>query len=122
MCSWKPSRPRNSLLPSRSQHWRCSCVATMPPRSPVPTFRSMVAGPPGRGVFGAEPSRSTSITRPCSGIPEFKLLAKAQGRAPTRSLMTLDDVGKAVAFLALDGAKLMTGDTIYIDGGYHIID
>ena len=21
-----------------------------------------------------------------------------------------------------DGAKLMTGDTIYIDGGYHVID
>ena len=29
---------------------------------------------------------------------------------------------QAVAFLALEGAKLMTGDTIYIDGGYHIID
>jgi enoyl-[acyl-carrier protein] reductase I len=26
------------------------------------------------------------------------------------------------AFLAHDAAKLMTGDTVYIDGGYHIID
>jgi enoyl-[acyl-carrier protein] reductase I len=25
-------------------------------------------------------------------------------------------------FLALDGAKLITGDVMYIDGGYHIID
>jgi len=44
------------------------------------------------------------------------------GIAPARSLVRIDDVGKAVAFLALDGAKLMTVDTIYIDGGYHIID
>jgi enoyl-[acyl-carrier protein] reductase I len=26
------------------------------------------------------------------------------------------------AFLAHDAARLITGDTIYIDGGYHIID
>jgi len=45
-------------------------------------------------------------------LPEFdELLAKAQGEAPTRSLVTVDDVGNAVASLALDGAKLMTGDT-----------
>jgi enoyl-[acyl-carrier protein] reductase I len=62
-------------------------------------------------------------TRAASGIPEFdELMAKAQSKAPARSLVSIDDVGKAVAFLALDGAKLMTGDTIYIDGGYHIID
>jgi enoyl-[acyl-carrier-protein] reductase (NADH) len=33
-----------------------------------------------------------------------------------------DDVGAATAFLALDGAKLITGGVMYIDGGYHIID
>ena len=31
-------------------------------------------------------------------------------------------VGKATAFLALDGAKLITGSVLHIDGGYHIID
>ena len=62
-------------------------------------------------------------TRAASGISEFdKLLNKAQSKAPSRSLVSIDDVGLAVAFLALDGAKLITGDTIYIDGGYHIID
>ena len=55
-------------------------------------------------------------------INHAKEMAKAQAKAPARSLVSIDDVGKAVAFLALDGAKLMTGDTIYIDGGYHIID
>jgi hypothetical protein len=33
---------------------------------------------------------------------------KAQSQAPTRSLVSIDDVGKATAFLALDGAKLIT--------------
>lgn len=62
-------------------------------------------------------------TRAASGIGEFdKLLNKAQAKAPSRSLVSIEDVGRAVAFLALDGAKLITGDTIYIDGGYHIID
>lgn len=62
-------------------------------------------------------------TRAASGIGEFeKLLAKAQAKAPARSLVSIDDVGLAVAFLALDGAKLITGETTYVDGGYHIID
>jgi enoyl-[acyl-carrier protein] reductase I len=62
-------------------------------------------------------------TRAASGIPEFdELMAKAASKAPRRALVSIDDVGKATAFLALDGAKLITGDTIYVDGGYHIID
>ncbi|MBA4131577.1 MAG: enoyl-[acyl-carrier-protein] reductase FabI [Hyphomicrobium sp.] len=62
-------------------------------------------------------------TRAASGIGEFdKLLKKAEAKAPARHLVSIDDVGLAVAFLALDGAKLITGDTIYVDGGYHIID
>ena len=35
---------------------------------------------------------------------------------------SIDDVGVAVAFLSMNGAKLITGETLYIDGGYHIID
>ena len=62
-------------------------------------------------------------TRAASGISEVdKLLQKAQSKAPARSLVSIDDVGIAVAFLAMDGAKLITGETMYIDGGYHIID
>jgi len=78
-------------------------------------------GPKGIRVHAISPG--PLATRAASGIPEFdELMAKAQAKAPTRSLVSIDDVGRAVAFLALDGAKLMTGDTIYIDGGYHIID
>jgi len=78
-------------------------------------------GPKGIRVHAISPG--PLATRAASGIPEFdELLSKAQAKAPTRSLVSIDDVGKAVAFLALDGARLMTGDTLYIDGGYHIID
>ena len=56
-------------------------------------------------------------------IPEFdELLDKAKAKAPARSLVSIDDVGIATAFLAHDAARLITGDTLYIDGGYHIID
>jgi enoyl-[acyl-carrier protein] reductase I len=62
-------------------------------------------------------------TRAASGIPEFdELLDKAKVKAPTRSLVSIDDVGFATAFLAHDAARLITGETLYVDGGYHIID
>jgi enoyl-[acyl-carrier protein] reductase I len=62
-------------------------------------------------------------TRAASGIPEFdELLDKAKAKAPARSLVSIDDVGIATAFLAHDAARLITGETLYIDGGYHIID
>mgnify|MGYP003704887681 CR=1 FL=1 len=47
---------------------------------------------------------------------------KAKAKAPTRSLVSIEDVGVTTAFLAHDAARLITGETLYIDGGYHIID
>jgi enoyl-[acyl-carrier protein] reductase I len=78
-------------------------------------------GPKGIRVHAISPG--PLATRAASGIPEFdELMDKAQSQAPARSLVSIDDVGKATAFLALDGAKLITGSVLYIDGGYHIID
>jgi enoyl-[acyl-carrier protein] reductase I len=78
-------------------------------------------GPKGIRVHAISPGPLK--TRAASGIPEFeKLLLKAQEKAPARSLVDIDDVGIAVAFLSMDGAKLITGETLYIDGGYHIVD
>ena len=37
-------------------------------------------------------------------------------------LVSMDDVGVATVFLAHDAARLITGETLYIDGGYHIMD
>ena len=78
-------------------------------------------GPSGIRVHAISPG--PLATRAASGIPEFdKLLEKARAKAPARSLVTIDDVGIATAFLAHDAAKLITGETLYVDGGYHIID
>jgi enoyl-[acyl-carrier protein] reductase I len=78
-------------------------------------------GPKGIRVHAISPGPLK--TRAASGISEFdQLLEKAQEKAPARSLVSIDDVGIAVGFLATDAAKLITGETLYIDGGYHIID
>ncbi len=78
-------------------------------------------GPKGIRVHAISPG--PLATRAASGIPDFdKLLHKAQAKAPTRSLVSIDDVGLATAYLATDAARLITGNVIYIDGGYHIID
>lgn len=78
-------------------------------------------GPKGIRVHAISPGPLK--TRAASGISEFdKLLQKAQAKAPSRSLVSIDDVGVTVAVLAMNGAKLITGETLYVDGGYHIID
>ena len=60
--------------------------------------------------------------RPPVFLNLMRCLDKAKGKAPARSLVSIDDVGVATAFLAHDAARLITGETLYIDGGYHIID
>ncbi|MDE2284121.1 MAG: enoyl-ACP reductase FabI [Hyphomicrobiales bacterium] len=78
-------------------------------------------GPKGIRVHAVSPG--PLATRAASGIPEFDaLLEKAKGKTPAKKLVTIDDVGVATAFLAHDAARLITGETLYIDGGYHIID
>ena len=78
-------------------------------------------GPKGIRVHAISPG--PLATRAASGIPEFdELLHKAQEKAPSRSLVSIMDVGLATAFLAHDAARLITGDTLFIDGGYHVID
>jgi len=78
-------------------------------------------GPKGIRVHAISPG--PLATRAASGIPEFDaLLEKAKGKAPSRALVHIDDVGMACAFLAHDAARLMTGQVLYIDGGYNIID
>ena len=78
-------------------------------------------GPKGIRVHAISPG--PLATRAASGIPEFDaLLEKAKAKAPARSLVSIEDVGVATAFLAHDAARLITGETLYVDGGYHIMD
>ncbi len=77
-------------------------------------------GPQGIRVHAVSPGPLK--TRAASGLKGFdRLLSDAVMRAPTHSLVSIDDVGAATAFLATPYAKLVTGGTIYIDGGYNII-
>ena len=78
-------------------------------------------GPKGIRVHAISPGPLS--TRAASGIPEFdELLERARTKAPSRTLISIDDVGMATAFLAHDAAHLITGATLYVDGGYNIID
>ena len=61
-------------------------------------------------------------TRAASGLNEFdEILGRAETRAPAHQLVSIKDVGVATAALATNNAHLITGTTIYVDGGYHIM-
>ena len=67
-------------------------------------------GPKGIRVHAISPGPLK--TRAASGIADFdELIAKAEAKAPAHRLVSIDDVGVAVAFLAMDGAKLIAGET-----------
>jgi enoyl-[acyl-carrier protein] reductase I len=77
-------------------------------------------GPKGIRVHAISPGPVK--TRAASGIDHFDdLLERAAQRAPARQLVSIEDVGVATAMLASDYAKLITGETVYVDGGYHIL-
>ena len=83
-------------------------------------YLAVELGPKGIRVHPISPG--PILTRAATGIERFDdLMEKAAQRAPARALVTLEDVGMATAFLATDYARLITGDTMYIDGGYHIM-
>ena len=85
--------------------------------------RYMAAGLGPKGIRVHAISPGPLATRAASGIPEFdSLLDKAREKAPAHTLISIDDVGVATAFLAHDAARLITGETLYVDAGYHIID
>jgi enoyl-[acyl-carrier protein] reductase I len=61
-------------------------------------------------------------TRAASGIPAFdELLDEARRRAPLPREVEIDDVGSMCAFLVSDAAQSVTGDVLYVDGGFHIL-
>ena len=78
-------------------------------------------GPAGIRVNAISPG--PLATRAASGIAHFdRLLADAEARSPMRRLASIDDVGALCAFLAGDGARAITGGTLYVDGGYNILN
>jgi len=77
-------------------------------------------GPKGIRVHAVSPG--PLATRAASGIKDFDdLMTRVSARAPARRLVTIEEVGAACVFLASDYAAAMTGETLYVDGGYHIL-
>ncbi|WP_150913385.1 enoyl-ACP reductase FabI [Marinobacter halotolerans] len=60
-------------------------------------------------------------TLAASGIKSFrKMLAENARRAPLRRNVTTEEVGNAAAFLCSDMASGITGEIMYVDGGFNI--
>jgi len=77
-------------------------------------------GPAGIRVHAISPGPLK--TRAASGLKDFDLLLNtAAERAPLRTLVDIDDVGYACAYLATPFARRITGGTIYIDGGANVV-
>jgi enoyl-[acyl-carrier protein] reductase I len=61
-------------------------------------------------------------TRASSGIAGFDdLVNMAETRSPGKRLVDIAEIGRVAAFLVGGAASGMTGDTIYVDAGLHIM-
>jgi enoyl-[acyl-carrier protein] reductase I len=62
------------------------------------------------------------MTLAARGIAGFSdMYRDAAERAPLRRNMDIADVGDTAAFLASDWARAITGETIFVDNGLHIL-
>lgn len=76
-------------------------------------------GPKGIRAYALSPG--PLHTRAASGLKGFDALVdSAEQRAPLRRLAEIDDVGAVAAMLATRTGAMLTGQTIYVDGGFHI--
>ncbi|PCI37422.1 MAG: enoyl-[acyl-carrier-protein] reductase FabI [Elusimicrobia bacterium] len=77
-------------------------------------------GPDGIRVNAISPGPINTLA--ASGIPDFELMLDYnKAVAPMRKNVTQHDVATTAAFLSSDDSKMITGQTIYVDGGYSII-
>lgn len=77
-------------------------------------------GPQGVRVNSLSPGPIKTLA--AAGVPGFRtMLHYSEKVSPMRELVTQEDVGNVAAFLASDWGKQVSGETIYIDGGYHVL-
>lgn len=61
-------------------------------------------------------------TLAAAGVPGFRLMLKySEKAAPLRTLVSQEDVGNVAVFLASDLGRMVTGEVIHVDAGYHIL-
>ena len=83
-------------------------------------FLAADLGPQGIRVNGI--SAGPIKTLAAAGIPGFrKMLARVAEIAPLRRNVTLEDVGNSAAFLCSDLAAGITGEILYVDGGFSTV-
>jgi enoyl-[acyl-carrier protein] reductase I len=83
-------------------------------------YIAVALGPEGTRVnaISAGPIRTLAA----SGINNFRdMLSKAEGAAPLRKNVTIEEVGNAAAFMCSDLASGITGEIMYVDAGYNIV-
>ncbi|GIX26270.1 enoyl-ACP reductase FabI [Pelomicrobium sp. G1] len=82
-------------------------------------FMALSLGP--RGIRVNAISSGPIKTLAAAGISGFgKLLNAAEQWAPLRRNVTIEEVGNAAAFLCSDLASGITGETLYVDAGFHV--
>jgi enoyl-[acyl-carrier protein] reductase I len=83
-------------------------------------FLAADLGPKGIRVNGI--SAGPIKTLSAAGIAGFrKMLARVAEVAPMRRNVTLEDVGNTAAFLCSDLAAGITGEILYVDGGFNTV-
>jgi enoyl-[acyl-carrier protein] reductase I len=83
-------------------------------------FLAADLGPKGIRVNGI--SAGPIKTLSAAGIAGFrKMLAQVADVSPLRRNVTLENVGNTAAFLSSDLAGGITGEIIYVDGGFHTV-
>lgn len=81
-------------------------------------YMAVTLGPEGTRVNAI--SAGPIKTLAASGIGNFgKLLSFNERNAPLRRNVTIEEVGNAAAFLCSDLASGMTGEIMYVDGGFN---
>ncbi len=62
------------------------------------------------------------VTRASSGVAGFDdMMATAIEKSPEHTLVTQDEIGISMAMLAFDSMRKVTGEVLFIDGGFHIM-
>jgi enoyl-[acyl-carrier protein] reductase I len=75
-----------------------------------------------RGIRVNAISAGPIKTLSAAGIPGLrKMLAHVAAASPIRRNVTIDDVGNAAAFLCSDLAAGISGEVLYVDGGFHTV-
>jgi enoyl-[acyl-carrier protein] reductase I len=83
-------------------------------------YMAMELGPRNIRVHAVSPGPIE--TRAASGIEAFdELLQSTALRAPLGRGVTLEEIAQLCSFLCSEAASGMTGQTLYVDAGYHAV-